>query len=469
MKYFFKKIALFFSFSICAGLVCPQDVPLARPSRQQLAFQDMELGVFIHYSIDTYAKPGAGPGETPASAFNPGDLHVEQWVRTAKAMGAKYVVLTARHEQGFCLWPTKTTQYSIKYSPYKNGKGDVVREFVNACRKYGLKPGLYTAPWIDSHWENAHGVVTTGGAGDINKLNNRSLFDEALKREKEQIHELMTGYGPLVFVWDDHFGRSDALNDKPLGGPLREFYRDFTMYAHDFQPDCLLLGRDVEHVGSEDGRASYPLWNSLNKIDGTAYSISTTYKWGHPNTGTPTGKFYCPQIAPTTVAFSKGGWMWGGYREPQPLARIMQAYYETVGRGSGLIVNLTPDRRGIIPENLVAAAEKFGEQIKETFRHPIAVSNSDKPTQIVQLDSPVSFNQVVMMEDLHAGQKIEKYIIEAFVNGRWQKIVDGQTIGHKKIDVFSPVKATAVRFIVTESLIQPAVMRSIALYNVTSD
>ena len=136
-----------------ASLASAQEIKLAKPTPTQLAFQDLELGVFIHYRIDVYAEPSSPPGGTPASAFNPTELNVEQWVLAAKAMGATFAVLTARHEEGFCLWPTKTTDYSVKSSPYKGGKGDIVREFVDACRKHGLKPGLYNPPWINRHWD----------------------------------------------------------------------------------------------------------------------------------------------------------------------------------------------------------------------------------------------------------------------------------------------------------------------------
>jgi alpha-L-fucosidase len=438
---------------------------LARPAPQQLAFQDLELGVFIHYSIDTYAAPDAPQGSTPASAFNPTELNPEQWVMAAKAMGATYVVLTARHEQGFCLWPTKTTDYSVVSSPYKKGKGDIVREFVNACRKYGLKAGLYTAPWIDSHWEAGQPGHKDGETGRIDKLDEPELYKKALQKEKDQIRELMTNYGSLVFIWDDHFGRSDALDSVRYGGKLREFYATLTKYAHQLQPECLFLGPDIEHVGNENGKAGYPLWNALNTVDGTKYTVSTTYRWDHVNTGDPLGKFYRPQMAPTTVSLSTGGWMWAGPRKTQPLARRMQAYYETIGRGYGIIVNLTPDRRGLIPDNLVAAAKEMGDEIRRRFSNPITESNSKSPVQTLKFNGLRTFDHVVTMEDLHDGQKIAKYTIEAQVDGKWKVIVAGQTIGHKRIDQFTKVWATALRLTVNKSIVEPAVIRSIAVFN----
>ncbi len=467
IKLSLPNLILIFFLTIVTITGKSQSIVLAKPSTDQLAFQNMEMGVFIHFSIDTYAEPGAIQGSTPASAFNPTHLNADQWVLAAKAMGAKYVVLTARHEQGFCLWPTTTTDYSVKSSPYKNGHGDIVREFVTACRKYGLKVGLYTPPWIDSHWESIHNGYKGGETANIDKLNDPELYKLALKKEKEQIRELMTNYGPLVFIWDDHFGRSDVLDSIPLGGKFREFYKEITSYAHSLQPHCLLLGRDVEHVGNENGHAGYPLWNALNTIDGTIYTVSKTYKWDHANTGDPLGKLYRPQIAPTTNAFSTGGWMWHGPRKPQPLEIRVKAYYETVGRGSSIIINLTPDRSGLIPADLVAAAKETGDEIKRRFSHPVAISTAKASVQTINFVGSKTFNHAITMEDLHNGQKISNYTIEAKTNGHWNQIVTGETIGHKRIDQFPKVTATALRFKVIGAVSQPAVMRYIGIFNVS--
>ena len=467
MKPTFTKICWVLLLSIPAFSAISQEITIARPSRQQLAFQDLELGVFIHYSIDTYAATGAIQGTTSPAAFRPTNLDPEQWVLAAKALGATYVVLTARHEQGFCLWPTSTTDYSIKSSPYKNGKGDIVKEFVNACRKYGLKVGLYTAPWIDSHWDAIHLGYKGGPTAEINKLDDPVNFQLALKKEKEQLRELMTNYGPLVFIWDDHFGRSDALDSIPHGGKLREFYAALTQYAHSLQPDCLLLGADVEHVGNEEGYANYPFWNAVNTVDGTAYSVSKTYWWHHPNGGDPYGKIYRPQVATSTLALSTGGWMWDGPRKPQPLQRRIKSYDETIGRGSGMIINMPPDRSGRIPADLVAAAKEMGEEIRRRFSKPVASSSRPASTQVISLGGPKAFNHVIAMENLQNGQKIAKYSIEAKIDGHWKLMVRGETIGHKHIDRFNTVTATDLRFTVTQSIAKPALMRNISIFNVT--
>jgi alpha-L-fucosidase len=446
-----------------------QEIKLAKPTSAQLAFQDLELGAFIHYSIDVYEKPGSPPGGTPASDFNPTELNVEQWVLAAKAMGATYVVLTARHEEGFCLWPTKTTDYSIKSSPYRGGKGDIVREFVDACRKHGLKPGLYNPPWIDRHWDAGFpDYKRTDDPARIDKLDDPVRYAQALKKETEQLRELMSNYGPLVFIWDDHNGRSDSIGPIPRGGKCRDLYASLAKTAHELQPDCLYFGPDVEHVGNEEGRACDPLWNAVTTLDGTDYTISTTYKWNGTNVGDPLGRFYRPRLGPTTTGFSTGGWMWTRPRRPQPLERRLQVYYETIGRGAGILVNLTPDRRGLVPGDLVAAAREMGDEIKRRFSHPLAQTSGAGSVHVLKFPVPQTFDHVITMEDLREGQKIVGYTIAAEIDGGWKTIIKGQTIGHKRIDQFAPVTATAVRFTCTQSLAEPVGVRRLAIYSTES-
>ena len=182
---------------------------------------------------------------------------------------------------------------------------------------------------------------------------------------------------------------------------------------------------DVEHVGNENGYSCYPMWNAVTTLDGSNYTISTTYKWNGDNTGDPLGKFFRPRLGSTAAGFSTGGWMWTGPRKPQPLERRMQVYYETIGRGAGILVNLTPDRRGLVPEDLVVAAKEMGAEIKRRFSNPIAQTNGTGPVQTLKFMAPQIFVHMVTMEDLRDGQKIAKYTIEAQVNGEWKTIVNG--------------------------------------------
>lgn len=439
---------------------------LARPSPQQLAFQDMELGAFIHYSIDTY---GGVHGRMPAAAFKPSRLDAEQWVLAAKAMGARYAVLTARHEQGFCLWPTSTTAYSVKNSPYKDGKGDIVREFVDACRKHGLQPGLYTSPWIDDHFDaNTLGLAAGSDKGGIDKYDDPEHYTKVWRKEMQQMRELLKGYGPLVFFWDDHYGRSDSLGAAPQGGRQRELYADLGKRARQLQPGMLYFGPDVEHVGNEDGHGCHRLWNAVDTLDDTRDSIGTTFKWAGENTGVPRGQFYRPRLGPSANALSAGGWMWSAPRAVQPLQERMRVYYELVGRGAGAIINLTPDATGRIPDDMVAAATETGDEIRRRFAKPLAQTQASGVVATLRFGAPRKIDHLVTMEELGQGQKIARYRIEACVDGNWSTIAEGRTVGHKRIDRVAPLMATEVRFTCTES-IEPAVgIRSFAAYDTSA-
>ena len=436
---------------------------LAKPTGQQLAFQDLELGAFIHYSIDTH---GGVSGRMPASAFNPPRLDAEQWVLAAKAMGARYAVLTARHEQGFCLWPTATTPYSVKNSPYKDGKGDIVREFVDACRKHGLKPGLYTSPWIDDHFDaNTLGLAAGKGNGDFDKYDDPDHYTKVWRKEMLQMRELLRGYGPLVFFWDEHYGRSDSLGPDPQGGRLRELYADLGKRARQLQPGMLYLGPDVEHVGNEDGQCCHRMWNAVDTLDDTRDSISTTFKWRDENPGVPRGQFYRPRLGPSSKALSSGGWMWTGPRTVQPLQERLRAYYELVGRGASAIFNLTPDASGRIPDDLVAAATEMGDEIRRRFAKPVAQTQASGLSATLRFAAPRKVDHLVTMEELGQGQKIARYRIDACVDGNWRTVAEGRTVGHKRIDRIAPLLVTELRFTCTES-IEPAVgIRSFAAYD----
>ena len=451
--------------SVASAATAPRR-KLAEPTPQQLAFEALELGAFIHYSIDTY---GSEHASLPASAFNPSDLDTEQWVLAAKSMGARYVVLTARHEQGFCLWPTATTDYSVRNSPYKDGKGDIVREFVDACRKHGMKPGLYTPPWIDDHFDrHVLGLAPAKANGDIDKYDDPEHFAKVRSKEMRQQQELLTRYGPLVFYWDDHYGRSDSMGAVPQGGKLRELYAVLGKQARQLQPDLLFFGADVEHVGNEEGRSCYPMWNAVDTVDGSRDSCATTYKWDGQNTGNPHGRQYRPRLGPNTDALSTGGWMWTGPRQIPPLAERMRVYYELVGRGAGAIINLTPDASGRIPDNLLAAAKEMGDEIDRRFAKPLAQTSAKGPVATLEFGRARSIDHLVTMEDQARGQKIARYRIEARIDGAWKTVAEGQTVGHKRIDRIAPITATALRFVCVESVAEPVSLRNFAAYSIAA-
>lgn len=403
------------------------------PTPQQLAYQERQLGAFIHFGLATYAE--ADMMIVPeAMRFNPAQLNAEQWVKTAQSFGAKHIVLTAKHHNGFCLWPTKTTDYSVKNSPWKGGSGDVVAEFVNACRKYGMKVGLYLSGG-DTHFGCTSSPDPQGERvirGDVHRY-----FPVFL----EQLRELLTGYGEISYLWFD--GAYDPFGwdvTNPVTGiPLGTSYGDAiqAMVRH-LQPKAVIMGGtkpDVRWSGSEQGWAPYPLDNVVKPGEGLA-------KWvGPQNAG------YIPAEA---NLHTRSTWFWRANSDHtlKDSSYLMKAYLESIGRGANLLVNMTPDDSGRIPEAEVKLLEKFGTSILSTFANPLAVTSSKMhPTSEITLSltQRTAVDLLELEEVLEKGQHIRQYTLEAWLDGHWQPVASGETIGRKRIQYFAPVTTDRLR------------------------
>ncbi len=469
---------------------------LVKPTKEQLEFMDLEVGAFIHYGLNVFTGQEHGDGKCPPSMFNPRKQDVEQWVITSKKMGATYACLTVRHEGGFCLWPTATSDYSIANSPYKDGKGDIAREFVDACRKHGIKPGFYFSVNYNAHHVfDKDDDVKWGPEWD--RLFDKNFAEmgpegqkELEERELAQFRELMTNYGEIFYIWNDHWGNYMAPN---IQHKVLDLMREL-------QPNCLMLGPDVTTPGCETGHVVYPMWNAMYTEDNTGYTRAKTTMndsdnqndYGlletDSNTGHPLGNFWRSRECTTNSGFSTGGWFWHpGQTRPHSLGRHIDLYYRTVGLGASTIINLPPDSNGLIPDDVVAAAEAFGNEIKARFANPIAQQGSVKKVKkdIIELKwkTPQEINTIMLMENIANGQKVAKYTLEAYVNGEWQemepqnhyytpswtsifpKTVGFETIGHKKIDRVTPVVTNKIRFKVLEAVVPTVELRDFAVYN----
>lgn len=487
---------------VCAvgQVAADQPVELAKPSTKQIAFADWEIGAFFHYDLNPFTGQEHGDGLEPASKFNPTDLDAEQWVLTAKAMGARYAVLTARHEGGFCLWPTKTHGYSVASSPWKDGKGDVVREFVDACRKHGLKVGLYHTASHDAYTtlRDFKGIdqfkrpldwMTTWGQAMAAAHRADPTLKERYKRiQLEQVRELLTWYGPIDFMWSDHWNAQD-----PDG-----VWRAVTDLVAELQPGMVFMGPDTWVPGNETGHVVYPMWNAVHTVDGTKYSRPAPVKGdvtthndyglleGDVRAGHPFGKFWRVRECTTNTGFHYGGWFWHPDHVkktyPRQLWEHMDLYYRTVGLGANTIINLPIDTRGRVPDEFVAAAKAFGDEVRTRFSNPVAQTQGVQIGDVVELSwgEPRRISTVVTMEHIAEGQRVARYTLEAWVEGKWQELEPRnyviawppynaspgyRTIGHKKIDRVSPVVTNRVRFRCLESIAKPVQIRSIAVYD----
>lgn len=466
-------------------------IELARPSAKQLEFADWEVGGFFHYTLNPFTGQEHGDGKEPSSKFNPTELDVDQWLRTAKSMGAKYAVLTARHEGGFCLWPSKTTDYTVANSPYKK---DLVREFVDGCRRHGLKVGLYHTASHDAHTQLSWYDGKIGWGKQRDELVEKAYRDIGRmeyhkKVQVEQMRELLTNYGPIDFMWSDHWNAQD-----PDG-----VWRAVTDVVDELQPDMVFMGPDTWVPGNETGHVVYPMWNAMNTVDGTRYSrpAETTADASVENeyglletdvfTGHPLGKFWRVRECTTSKGFDHGGWFWHRGLRDIPIEYRVDLYCRTVGLGANTIINLPPNQKGLIDEKTVRAAKAFGEEIDRRFSTPVARTDGIEQGDVVELtwDKPCHIDHVIIMENIANGQKVSKYVLEAFVDGEWEVLKPRnlqlaahykpevfnpdpgfETIGHKKIDRVNSVLTDRIRLRCLDAVAEPVEIRSLAVYNV---
>lgn len=405
---------------------------LAKPSPQQLAWQDMELGMFCHFGMNTFCDQEWGDGTDSAEIFNPEQLDARQWARTAKRAGFKYLVLTAKHHDGFCLWPTKTTDYSVKSSPWKGGKGDVVREVADACREEGLQFGLYLSPW-DRH-EPCYP--------------DKEAYDDFYA---EQLTELLTGYGPLVEVWFDGAGSQGREYD----------WNRIIGLIDKYQPDAMVfnMGRPtIRWVGNEDGVAPYPCWNTATTARESMFT-SDMMTWME---GTPA---WVP--AECDVPIRKLHWFWHPDDEAslRSLEEVLDIYYRSVGHGATLLLNISPDNRGLLPEVDVKRVIEFGDEIRRRFGQPVGQTSGEGTELLLKLEYIQPVNHVIIMEDIAHGERVREYVLEAFSHGEWKELVRGSAIGHKKIDRFDTVETDQLRVRILSSVEQPLI-RNLAAYHV---
>lgn len=420
------------------------------PTAQQLEFQQRQLGAFIHFGPAAYTAsdfmtvPDAG-------IFNPAKLDAEQWVKTAASFGAKHVVLTAKHHNGFCLWPTKTTTYSVAQAPWKNGKGDVVAEFVAACRKYGVKPGLYVSGGDKN--EQCTSTPDPMGkrkiAGDVNAYYTKFV---------EQLRELLTNYGPIDYLWFDGaydpFGW-DVMNASTMERMGTGYGDAIRTMVNNLQPQAVVMGGtrpDVRWSGSEQGWADYPLSNLVTDQNWSSMWV------GPENTG------WLPAEA---NIHTRDKWFW--YPDSDKTLRsvdfLTKVYLESIGRGANLLINMTPDTSGIIVKAEEQRLADFGKKIQSMFSHPLvqlAAVNAaeEKYLRWKEKKKPAWLE---LEEDIARGQHITAYKLEAKTGGGWKTVASGSTVGRKRIQAIEPVDTNELRLTIESNSPEIPVQR-IAIY-----
>lgn len=413
------------------------------PTPEQLAWQEQELTAFVHFGINTFTDREWGDGTEDPALFNPTNLDTDQWCQVLSEAGFKMVILTAKHHDGFCLWPTKTTSHSVASSPWRDGKGDVVGDLAESCKKYGLRLGLYLSPWDRNH--------PTYGEGDT--------YNQVYL---EQLRELLTNYGEVWEVW------FDGANGEGPNGKVQEYdWEAVISLIKELQPNAItaIMGRDVRWVGNERGLGRETEW-SATVLPPASLSTATKIKeeLGISEVAEDLGSremldraselFWYPSEVDVSI---RPGWFYHESEAPKSLSHLADIYFQSVGMNSSLLLNIPPNREGLFAPNDVERIAELGDFIREFNRHdavkefkPFALEAGSYKE--LELSDEEMISAIVLQEEIAKGQRVELFEVDAFVGNEWLKVAHGTTIGYKRILLLEqPVRATKLRFKLLES------------------
>lgn len=475
------KFAIILSF-LTTGIINAQvKAPKAcgpTPSENQMRVQEMESYAFIHYSLNTYTDQSWGYGNEDVKLFNPDKADCRQWARICKESGMKGIIITAKHHCGFCLWPSKYTEYSVKNTPWKNGKGDMVREMADACKEYGLKLGIYLSPWDRNH-------------PDYGKPEYITYF-------RNQLTELLTNYGEIFEVWFDGANGGNGY----YGGTNETRTIDRTTYydwkntydlIHKLQPNCAIWNDggergDLRWVGTEEGYVGETNWSMLND--------KGEVPWEMLHFGLENGNAWVPGEVNTSI---RPEWFYHPSEDSKvkTVPQLMDLYYNSIGRNGTMLLNYPIMPNGLIHPTDEKNGIDFAKAVKESFAVNLAQNKKVQATNVransnkfgaamavdgnkntywvtddnlksasltIDMGKPTLFNRFLLQEYIRLGQRVKAFTVEALVDGNWKELAKATTIGYKRILRFPSVKATQVRFSITDSKCSP-VISNIGVYD----
>lgn len=448
------------------------------PNENQMRWQEMEYYAFVHFSLNTYTDQSWGFGNEDVKLFNPEKADCRQWARICKEAGMKGIIITAKHHCGFCLWPSKYTEYSVKNAPWKNGKGDMVREMADACKEFGLKLGIYLSPWDRNH-------------PDYGKPEYITYF-------RNQLTELLTNYGEIFEVWFDGANGGDGY----YGGANETRKIDRTTYydwkntyalIRKLQPNIVIWNDggdrgDLRWVGTEDGYVGETNWSLLNATGDVPFDML--------HHGVENGDSWVPAEVNTSI---RPEWFYHPSEDTKvkTLPHLMNTYYNSIGHNATLLLNFPIMPNGLIHERDEQAALDFAKTVKESFAvnlaektkaeasnirgnakefSPARVIDGNKDTYWATDDNvtkasltldfgkPTLFNRFMVQEYIRLGQRVKAFTIEAFINGNWKEIAKATTIGYKRILRFPTVNASKIRINITDSKSCPLIS-NLGIYN----
>lgn len=467
-----------FVWVLLMGLIsCQQVTPPAAvgpvPSMAQLKWHEMEQYAFVHFSMNTFTDIEWGYGDKSPELFNPTDLDCRQWAKVCKEAGLKGIIITAKHHDGFCLWPSKYTEYSVKNSPWRDGKGDLLRELSDACKEYGLKFGVYLSPWDRNH-------------PDYGKPEYITYF-------RNQLKELLTNYGEVFEVWFDganggsgYYGGANETRSVD-----RKTYYDWEntyKIVRELQPNAILFsdaGPGCRWCGNEEGWVGKTNWSILRRDEvWPGFPDYKELQYGHED-----GTHWVPAEVDVSI---RPGWFYHKSEDHKvkTLPHLLDIYYHSVGRGATLLMNFPVDPRGLIHETDVDQILKLSNALKADFAVNLAekkdaeasnvrgnskkykasnVTDGDKETYwvtddlvseaslTIDLEEPTEFNRFLIQEYIRLGQRVQEFAVEALVDGKWQTLANETTIGYKRILRLPTTKATQVRVTIKKSKASPLI------------
>lgn len=467
---------LLFSFS-CAETPPEPIGPI--PAERHLAWHELQYYAFVHFNMNTFTDMEWGTGGEQPEQFDPAELDTRQWARVAKEVGMKRIIITAKHHDGFCLWPTKTTAHSVKNSPWKGGKGDVVKELSEACAEYGLKFGIYLSPWDRNH--AAYGKP------------------EYVADFHEQLRELLTNYGEVFEVWFDganggsgYYG--GANETRKIDNKTYYEWEKTTAIVRELQPNAVIFsdgGPDIRWVGTEEGWANETNWSIMRRDEiYPGWPRYVELRSGHED-----GTHWLPAEVNTSI---RPGWYYHPREDHQvkSLPRLVRTYYESIGRNGNFLLNLPVDTRGLVHEKDVEQLQALKRQIDADFEQELgqaaAVTASNvrggagtygvsrihddayetywatddgvtSANVIFAFEKPTEVNRILLQEYIPLGQRVQEFRIEAKVDGKWTLLDEQTTIGYKRILRFPTVETGSIRVTFLKSK-GPLAISNIQLY-----
>lgn len=467
------------------------------PDERQIAWQNIEFSAFVHFGVNTFTDREWGTGLEDAAIFNPSQLDADQWVSTFKDAGMGQVIITAKHHDGFCLWPSDYTDHSVKASPWRGGEGDVVRDLTDACARHGLRFGFYLSP-ADLH------EIETGRYGNASTPKPSTIptpvpgrpqlqrtfqyvVDDYNRYFLNQLYELLTRYGPVSEVW------FDGANPKPGTGQTYAYEAWYDL-IHNLAPDAVIAikGPDVRWVGNEAGRGRESEWSVIPldaPPDKAHWPDMTSQDLG--SLARLRGAAHLHWYPAETDTSIRPGWFYHSSQDDKvkPLSTLVDTYIASVGNNCALLLNVPPDRRGLIREPDAARLRQLGQYLARTYGTNLAAGASvsadhetpDHPASNVLDDDPDTywttpdwtdaatiefrlpraqrFNRVMLCEHIRTGQRIERCAIDAYLDGRWVEIAHGTTVGAKRLLRFNAIRTDRVRVRILDSRVRPTLSR----------